>query len=175
MFITPSRLPVHTQEAIRRTASQVARAIGLRHGPVHAEMRVNEDGVWPLEMAPRSIGGLCSRLFRFRTGLTLEEVILLHATGEPLDKLADPSAASGALMIPIPRSGSLVAVEGVDEALAVPAIEDVVISLRPGQEVVPLPEGNRYLGFIFARSEEGPEAVEAALREAHGRLSVTIE
>lgn len=175
MFITPSRLPVEVQEAIRGTAGHVARAIGLCHGPVHAELRVNEDGVWAIEMAPRSIGGLCSRLFRFRAGRTLEELILLHATGAPLDGVSIPEDASGAMMIPIPRSGSLVAVDGIDAALAVPAIEDVVISLRPGQEVVPLPEGNRYLGFIFARSTDGPEAVESALREAHLRLSIMIE
>lgn len=175
LFVTPSRLPARVQQAIRARAGEVVRALGLTHGPVHAEMRVNDDGVWPIELAPRSIGGLCSRLFRFRAGRTLEELILLHATGAPVGEIAaSTEQASGAMMIPIPRAGRLEAVEGIEAALAVSGIEDVVISLRPGQEVVPLPEGNRYLGFIFARSADGAEAVERALREAHGRLEIEI-
>ena len=175
LFVTPSRLPQDEQTAIRRTAGRVARALGLSHGPVHAEMRVNDDGVWALEMAPRSIGGLCSRMFRFQAGVALEELILLHAIGAPIEERPTPTGPAGVMMIPIPRAGRFVKVEGIEAARSLAGIEDVVISLRPGQEVVPLPEGNQYLGFIFARTADGPDAVECALREAHACLKIAIE
>src|SRR5262249_34884594 len=150
------------------TAEEGCRALGLRHGPVHAELRVNEGGVWIVEIAARSIGGLCSRALRFDTGASLEELVLLQALGrEPADQRE--RSASGVLMIPIPKGGVLEAVHGVEAARAIPDVVDVTIAIRPGQKVVPLPEGDRYLGFVFSRAAT-PERAEAALREAHARL-----
>ena len=148
-------------------------ALGLTEGPIHAELRVNERGPFVLEVAARSIGGLCARTLTFGTGLSLEELILCHALDRPLESLERERRAAGVMMIPIPRAGRLVAVRGVEEAEAVEAVEEVVITMHPGQEVIPLPEGWQYLGFIFARAEK-PAAVEAALRKAHARLRFDI-
>jgi biotin carboxylase len=173
IYVTPSRLDEPTQAAIRDLAARAAEALGLDDGPVHAELRINAGGAWMLEIAARSIGGLCSRALRFGTGMTLEEIILRHALGLPIASLERDRRAAGVMMIPIPHGGILEGVEGLDEARAVPGIEDVTISMHQGQEVVPLPEGWRYLGFIFARADTPAEA-EAALREAHRRLRFTI-
>jgi hypothetical protein len=135
---------------------------------------VNEAGPWVLEVAPRSIGGLCSRALRFGTGMTLEELILRHALGFPIDSLDRERRAAGVMMIPIPRAGRLAAVRGGDAASAVPGVEGVVITAHVGQELVPLPEGWQYLGFIFARADS-PAVAEHALREAHARLAFDIE
>jgi biotin carboxylase len=174
LFVTPSRLDTAVQSEIERVTGRVAAAIGLHEGPVHAELRVNDEGVWVIELAPRTIGGLCSRIFRYRAGVSLEELVLRHALDGTLDELAEPLPPSGVMMIPIPRSGRLEVVSGVEDAEAVEGVQEVVMSLLPGQEVVPLPEGNRYLGFIFARGESAP-AVESALREAHDLLDIRIE
>lgn len=173
MFVAPSRHPDLLQREIVDTVSRVANHIGLREGPVHAELRLDETGVWPIEIAPRTIGGQCARLFEVRTGTALEELVLLHALGR---RVPDPVArrASGALMIPIPRSGVFRGLDGVHEARAVAGIEDVTLTVHPGQRIETLPRGNRYLGFVFARGP-GPEDVEAALRAAHRRLRVRIE
>jgi biotin carboxylase len=179
IYVTPSRLPEATREAIRDCAARAAAALGLRDGPVHAEMRVDEHGPipggrrWLLEIAARSIGGLCSRTLVFGTGLSLEEIILRHALDLPIASLERDHRAAGVMMIPIPRAGVLEEVEGLDEARAVPLIEDVTVSVHKGQELVPLPEGWRYLGFIFSRAATPAEA-EAALREAHSRLRFVI-
>ena len=173
IYVTPSRLPAGAQERIGQAANHAALAIGLRDGPVHAELRWNERGPFVIEIAARSIGGLCSRTLRFGTGLTLEELVLLHALGEDVAKVERDWRAAGVLMIPIPRGGVLEAVRGQDEARAVPDIEDVVISAHLGQTLVPLPEGSRYLGFIFSRART-PERAEAALREAHAKISFEI-
>ncbi|HEV8674115.1 MAG TPA: ATP-grasp domain-containing protein [Methylomirabilota bacterium] len=173
IYVTPSRLPTAVQGAIADTASRAADALGLREGPIHAELRVNEAGVWLIEVAGRSIGGLCSRTLRFGTGMSLEEIILRHALGLDIATLAREHAAAGVMMIPIPHRGVLAEVRGQDAAMAVPGIEDVAITAHRGQELVPLPEGSRYLGFIFARGDR-PEQVEAALREAHRRLEFEI-
>jgi hypothetical protein len=126
-----------------------------------------------IEIAARSIGGLCSRTLSFGTGMSLEEIILRHALGLPIASLARDRRAAGVMMIPIPGGGILEEVGGLDEARAVPLIEDVTISLHKGQEVVPLPEGSRYLGFIFSRADT-PARAEAALREAHSHLRFVI-
>jgi len=173
IYVTPSRLPGETQAAIRDCTARAARAIGLHDGPIHAELRVNAEGPWVLEIAARSIGGLCSRTLRFGTGLSLEDIILRHALGLPIASLTREARAAGVMMIPIPRAGVLDEVQGLDEARAVPLIEDVTISAHKGQELVPLPEGARYLGFIFSRAET-PAEVEAALRSAHARLRFLI-
>ncbi len=151
-----------------------AAAIGLREGPVHAELRIDPDGrPWILELAARTIGGLCARTLRFAAGVTLEELVLRHALGLPLDPRRERLAA-GVMMLPIPRAGRLVAVHGQDEARAVPRITALEISIPPGGQVRPLPEGDRYLGFLFARAST-PAEVEEALRTAHAHLEVVID
>ena len=173
IYVTPSRLPTDALQRIERLTQATADALGLREGPVHAELRLDGDRALVLELAARSIGGLCSRALRFGTGASLEEVILRHALGLPLLDLHREAAASGVMMLPIERAGVLTGVGGLDEALAVSGITDLQITVPPDREVVPLPEGDRYLGFIFARGDD-PAAVEAALREAHARLEVDI-
>jgi len=174
IYVTPSRLPAGAQDAIRQTTAQACVALGLREGPVHAELRVNDVGAWIIEVAARSIGGLCSRTLRFGTGMTLEEVILRHALGLPIASLERERQAAGVMMLPIPRAGTLRAIGGTDDARGVKGIEDVTITAHVGQALEPLPEGWQYLGFIFARGAR-PDQVEQALRDAHARLLVTID
>jgi biotin carboxylase len=173
IYVTPSRLPEEVQRRIAEVTADACDALGLDEGPVHAELRVNADGPLVLEVAARSIGGLCSRTLRFGTGLSLEELILRHALKWPIDSLERERRPAGVMMIPIPRAGRLVAVHGTDDARAVPGIEEVSITAHAGQELVPLPEGAQYLGFIFGRAET-PAAVEAALRRAHACLAIEI-
>ena len=173
IYVTPSRLPAETQTRIAEATLRACAALGLTEGPVHAELRVNDAGPWVIEVAARSIGGLCSRTLRFGTGMTLEELILRHALGWKIDSFDREQRAAGVMMIPIPRAGRLVAVRGKDAAEAVPGVEEIAITAHLGQELVPLPEGWQYLGFIFARSD-APEEVEQALRRAHARLAFDI-
>jgi biotin carboxylase len=173
IYVTPSRLPSAVQEQVSSVTARGAAALGLTEGPIHAELRVNDAGPWVLEIAARSIGGLCSRALRFGTGMSLEEIILRHALGRTIDSLDRERRAAGVMMIPIPRAGRLQSVSGTDAAERVPGIEGVTISAHAGQELVPLPEGSQYLGFIFAR-DDAPEAVEQALRAAHARLRFEI-
>ena len=173
IYVTPSRLPDEVRQRIGDVTAVACAALGLVEGPVHAELRVNAAGPWVLEVAPRSIGGLCSRTLRFGTGVTLEELILRHALGRPIESLDRERQAAGVMMIPIPRAGRLRRVDGEAEARAVPGIADVTITAHPDQALVPLPEGWQYLGFIFARGET-PAVVEAALRDAHARLRFDI-
>jgi biotin carboxylase len=173
IYVTPSRLPAPVQDAIRTTSAAACAALGLTEGPIHAELRLNDDGPWVLEVAARSIGGLCSRTLRFGTGMTLEEIILRHALGWPIATLEREHRAAGVMMIPIPRAGRLEGVHGLEEAKATAGVEDVVVSAHVGQTLVPLPEGWQYLGFIFARGD-APAEVEDALRIAHGRLTFDI-
>ena len=173
IYVTPSRLGGQMQERIAQVASDGALALGLRDGPIHAELRVNESGPWLIEMAARSIGGLCSRTLRFGTGMSLEELILRHALGREVPGPERERRAAGVMMIPIPRAGVLEEVRGLPEARAVPDIEDVTISAYIGQTLVPLPEGSRYPGFIFSRAAT-PERAEAALREAHALLEFVV-
>jgi biotin carboxylase len=173
IYVTPSRLPRDIQQRCEGVAAAGARALGLRHGPIHAELRVNEDGIWIIEIAARSIGGLCARTLRFGTGKSLEELLLSHALGLEAPSPEREDDAAGVLMIPIPKAGVLEEVRGVASARAIPGITEVTISARSGQRIVPLPEGDRYLGFVFSRAET-PERAEAALREAHARLEFKI-
>ena len=173
LYVTPSRLPDDVQARIREVTASACAALGLVEGPIHAELRVNAEGPWILEIAARSIGGLCSRTLRFGTGMTLEELILRHALGRPIASLDRERGAAGVMMIPIPRAGRLRAIHGEDDARAVVGIEDVTITAHREQALVPLPEGWQYLGFIFARGAT-PAAVEAALRDAHARLTLEI-
>ena len=173
IYVTPSRHPLEVQEKISECVQEAVGNLGLRHGPIHAELRLNERGPWVLEIAPRSIGGLCSRTLRFGEGISLEELILRHALGFEVDSLEREDRAAGVMMIPVPQGGVLQGVQGREEAETVAGIEEILISIPIGQKLVPLPEGDRYLGFIFARGQT-PEEVEAALRKAHTRLHFTI-
>jgi biotin carboxylase len=174
LYVMPSRLPEATQAAIARCAADAAAALGLREGPMHAELRVNDQGPWIVELAGRSIGGLCSKTLRFGTDASLEELILRQACGMPIESIDRTSVAGGVMMIPIPGAGLLKSVEGVAESAAVPGVEEVDITARIYYPLVPLPEGDSYLGFIFARGAT-PDEVEAALREAHSRLRFQIQ
>lgn len=174
IYVTPSRLPAESQSAIARRTAEAAAALGLREGPVHAELRVNERDVWPIELAGRSIGGLCSTILEFGAGMSLEELILRHGVGLPLPTTERTGEAVGVMMIPIPRGGVLRAVDGQHDACQVPGITGLEITAKTNYPIVPLPEGASYLGFIFARGES-PAVVEAALREAHGRLRIRID
>jgi len=170
LYVTPSR---HGQDgAIAAMAERGARALGLREGPVHAELRLTPGGPRILEVAARSIGGLCGRTLRFGLGVTLEELILSHAAGQPVRAERERRAA-GVMMLPIPRRGVLKRVEGVEAARAGRGIEDVIITAHLDEELVPLPEGESYLGFMFARAGT-PEQVEAALRQAQRELKFEI-
>jgi biotin carboxylase len=171
-YTTPSRHSPDVQARVAAQVAEVCAAYGLREGPIHAECRINSTGVWILEVAARTIGGLCGRLLRFGTGYGLEELVLMHALNQRPDTRFETSGA-GVLMIPIPRAGILRRVEGVLAAQRIPHIEEVVIDVREGYELVPLPEGSSYLGFIFARAPSPAEA-EAALREAHACLRVVV-
>lgn len=177
IYVTPSRAPEPVQDAIVGAVARAARALGLAHGPVHAECRVNDRGVYVLEVAARPIGGLCARALRLHDGAgerSLEEALLCHALGEDIRPWRRAAGASGVMMIPIPRRGVLRGVEGLDDARRVAGIEDVRITAKPDTLLVPLPEGRSYLGFIFARDDD-PAGVESALRAAHARLRFTIE
>src|SRR5881392_2640012 len=174
IYVTPSRLAQAAQQEIAACAQAAVGALGLREGPVHAEVRHNDRGAWLIELAARPIGGRCSGALRFDTRETakgkgetlyLEEIIIRHALGMELPTLERERQASGVMMIPVPAAGVLREVRGLDAARAVPLVEEVVITAHPGQTLVPWPEGSRYPGFIFARGGTS-EAVEAALRAA---------
>lgn len=178
LYVTPSRAAESEQAAVAGEVARAAEALGLRHGPIHAECRVNARGIYVLEVAARPIGGLCARALAFvhhdgrRAGL--EELLLRHAIGEPLAEWQRAPEASGVMMVPIPRGGIYRGVDGVDAARQVPGIDDVVITAKADQHLMPLPEGASYLGFIFARSRT-PAEVEAALRASHARLTFSID
>ena len=176
LYVTPSRLPADRQQRIADAVAAAAGALGLETGPVHAELRwsARDDAPMVIELAARPIGGLCSRSLRFEDGFSLEDVVVRHALGT-VGIPARLGRASGVMMIPIPARvpSALRAVDGVEEARAVPGIEDVVISVRVGETLVPLPEGASYTGFVFA-SGDSPASVEQALRDATSRLRFTV-
>ena len=171
-YITPSRLASSRQERVVARVAEACRAYGLREGPVHAELRIDGEDIWVIEVAARTIGGDCARLLDFGAGRSLEDLVLSHALGRSSSRSANEQAA-GVLMIPTTRAGTLRRVEGVLDASRVAGVEDVVIAVREGYELVPLPEGGAYLGFVFARAASACE-VESALREAHARLRVVV-
>jgi biotin carboxylase len=175
IYLTPSRLPAHLPAEVHALTQRAARALGLREGPVHAEVRITDGAARVVEVAARSIGGLCGRSLRFGLlGTSLEVLVLRHALGLRKPGLHREAAASGVMMLPIPRGGTLRAVHGEEAARAVPGVTDLEISIPVGGRVVPLPEGNRYLGFLFARGAT-PDQVEAALRAAHAALEFVID
>ncbi len=169
IYVTPSREPAAVQDAIVEATRTAIAAIGLSHGPVHAEMRLNANGIYMLEVAARPIGGLCARALRFEGDLTLEDLVVLHAIGRQPQSPALERPAMGVMMIPIPRAGIYQSVNHITD----PDVDEIVITAKPGQKLVPLPEGASYLGFIFASGAD-PAAVEASLRRAHARLEFEI-
>lgn len=176
IYVTPSRLPEAAQAALAAAAQRAVTALGIERGPVHAELRWNDAGAWLIELAARPIGGRCSAALVLGvdgTPLSLEALHVHHALGFPLGGVTRETAASAVMMIPTPGRGTLAEVGGVAQARAVPLIEQLDITAHPGQELIPLPEGGRYLGFIFARGP-APAAVEAAVREAHRRLEIRL-
>jgi biotin carboxylase len=173
LYVTPSRLPAGDQALISKSAERAAAALGLRSGPVHAELRLNERGAWIVEVAARSIGGLCSGTLRFGNQTSLEEIILRQAARLDLTTLEREQLPAGVMMIPIPASGILKEVHGLVQAQSVPGIDEITLSIPCGEKVEPPPRATRYLGFIFAHGET-PAAVELSLRAAHSRLSFDI-
>lgn len=173
IYVTPSREAEAVRRAIEAAVEEGVRALGLSDGPIHAEARVNENGVYLLEIAARPIGGLCARALRFTGGMPLEELILRHALGEDVSAYVLEPEASGVMMIPIPKAGIYKDVAGEEEARRTRHIVDVVVAAKPGQSLQTFPEAASYLGFLFARAAR-PEDAESALREAHGKLKFEI-
>jgi biotin carboxylase len=178
IYVTPSRQPNRepndVQRLIRETAQAAVTALGFTNGPVHAEMRVNQQGVWILEAAARPIGGLCARVLRFGAPYcTMEQLLLRHALGEDVSSATLAPGSHGVMMIPIPHAGVYRGVRGLEDARRVPGVEDIVITAKEGQEMLPLPEGSAYLGFLFFRGASA-DTVEEGLREAHRRLDFDL-
>ena len=178
IYVTPSRFTEVEQDAIVRCARDSIHALGLSHGPVHAEFRVNESGIWPIEVAPRPIGGLCARALRFESDsngepISLEELLLRHSLHLPGSDLPRENRASGVMMIPVPSSGILERVDGEDKARQTPGISELIVTARLHDYIAAWPEGASYLGFLFA-SGATPGDVEQSLREAHSRLHFTL-
>ncbi len=173
IYVTPAKVSEARRAAIAEAAQAAITAVGLSDGPTHIDLRVNDEGVWLLEADARSIGGYCGRSLRFAAGLRLEDVILRHAMGLEVTSVEREASAGGVMMIPIPGAGVLEETRGLDAAHAVAGIDEVSITIAPGGPVVPLPEGGRYLGFIIAHAET-PDAVVAALRQAHACLEFVL-
>lgn len=177
IYVTPSRLSDETQRAIERCARNSVRALGLSQGPVHAEFRVNEQGVWPIEVAPRPIGGLCARALRFESRggerISLEELLLRHSMGMPGCDLPREGQASGVMMIPVPANGVLEGVEGEEAARGTPGVNELIVTARLHDYIAAWPEGSSYLGFLFATGA-APEQVERSLREGHAKLNFVL-
>ena len=176
LYVTPSRLPAGDVQAATAAVQAATRALGLAEGPVHGEVRVQEGRASVIEVAARTIGGLCARTLTFGTGRRLEELVIAHALGLPLDEhdTARRRGAAGVLMIPTPRPGILRGVDGRQEVLAVPGVTGMETTIPVGRPVAPPPEGNRYLGFVFARGLR-PAEVETSLRAAWARLRVHVD
>ena len=178
IYVTPSRLSAWQLQAIEGCFLNAVRAIGLTHGPVHGEFRVNDEGVWPLEIAPRPIGGMCARALRFQPrgeneSISHEELLLRHAIGMPGADGPRETQASGVMMIPVPNSGTFEDVNGIEEAKNVPGITDLVITARLHDYMTAWPEGSSYLGFLFANAEKA-DTVESAIRAAHAKLNFVL-
>lgn len=173
LFITPSIQPDAVQDELAKAVQQACVAAGMTEGVIHAEARINEAGVWLLEIAPRGIGGLCGRVFASTLGMNTAEIVLRHAVGLPLPAQVSEQAA-GVMMIPAPVNGIYRGIDGLEAARATPQVTDIDITAYPGQLVAPPPEGTGYLGFIFSRART-PLEVETALRAAHAALTVHIQ
>jgi biotin carboxylase len=174
IYTTPSRYPKSVQKEIIETTVNAIKALGLITGPVHAEMRINKKGIWVLEIAARSIGGLCSRALKFEGDISLEELILRHAIGDDIYRIKREEKAAGVMMMPVLKAGILKEVKNIQSAKQIPGIENIVITIAPEQKLEPLPSGSKYLGFIFARGET-PVSVEKAIRKAYSSLEIVID
>lgn len=174
IYVTPSRYPQDIQAKIIQTTIDAIGALGLTTGPVHAEMRINEKGTWMLEIAARSIGGLCSRVLKFDNGISLEALILMHAMGKDIKNIDCDQKAAGVMMMPVLQTGILKEVRNLESAKQIPGIENIVITIALERKIEPLPFGSKYLGFIFARGDT-PEFVEKSIRKAYNRLEVVIK
>ena len=172
IYIAPPGLGFDVEKKILDTVRATCEAYGLEHGPVHAECRINEDGVWLIELAPRTIGGKCSRIFQLGTGQALEDIVILNALGRPAP-FRSPAGVIGLMMIPVPGPGIVRRVEGIEAARCVDHIEEIEIDVKPGQQLVPWPEGSSYPGFIFARGSS-EHLVTEALKTAHRALRFVI-
>lgn len=173
-YVTPSQLPAETQTQLAAAVQKACEAAGVREGPIHAEARINTEGIWLLEIAPRGIGGLCGRILQSTLGIGAAELALRHAAGLPLPDAPSANQAAGVMMIPIPTAGLLTNVVGVDKARAVTHITGIEITAMPGQLIAPPPEGASYLGFIFSRADS-PQAAADALLAAHAQLEIHIQ
>ncbi len=173
IYVTPSRLPEGTQTEAARGAALASHAVGLYHGPVHAEIRLTRDGLRVLGIAMRPISGLCALALRFKNGWSFEELILRHALGEAVEQVGREAEPSGVMMIPVSKEGVLDEVLGVADARDVPGVEDVRITAKLKQKLEARPEGASDLGFILARGQS-PDEVETTLREAHRKLEFRI-
>lgn len=172
IYVTPSQLDNTTQARIKLRVAQACQAYGLSTGPIHAELRVDARDAWILEVAARTIGGDCARTLDSGDDFNLEELVISLAIGKPVHS-KPPEEARGVMMIPIREGGILRRVEGIAAARKVAGIETVDIIIREGNELVPLPEGNQYPGYIFARGDSTGEVV-TALREACSRLNFVV-
>ena len=179
IYVTPSRLTQSVRRQLETAVATAVTALGLHHGPIHAECRVSAHGVFVLEVAARPIGGLCAKALRFESTefpmtISFEELLLRHALGEPASRWTREPRASAVMMIPIPRSGVYRRVEGLATACDVLHVEEIRITAKADQQLLALPEGSSYLGFIFARAD-APAFAERAVREAHARLRFKID
>jgi len=174
IYLTPSRLPAECQSQLFETSRAACGALGLTEGAVHVELRVTGSGPVVIEVNPRAIGGLCSDVLRFGTGLRLEDILLHHALGDRAPLPERVVSAAGVMMLPVENGGTLLRVDGVDAAQAVPGVERIAITAHPGQQLSPWPEGGPYPGFVFARGETADE-VERALHTAHAELTLVFE
>jgi len=174
IYVTPSRLPQPVQTLAAERVRAGCAAYGLTEGPVHAELRLHDGDAWIIEIAARTIGGDCARLFPFGSGTSLEHLVLQRALGRAPDvAFRDPGRAAGVLMIPTPGAGTLRRVEGVMAASRIPGICEVSVTVREGYELTPLPEGGTYLGFVFALGDD-PAGVEESLRRARETVRVVV-
>ena len=178
IYVTPARLVPARQHVIAAHIARAALALGLHHGPIHAECRVDGEDIVVLEVAPRPIGGLCARSIPVvapdGTRCGLEDALLAHALGQSLEGYGHQALASGVLMVPVPENGRLRSVEGVDAVRAMPWVTGVEITAKPGSMLEPLPEGGTYPGFVFAEGAQ-PDDVIGALREASRRLRLVMD
>ncbi len=178
IYITPSRLPVDVQRSIESSFRNAAAALGLTNGPVHGEFRINDAGIWTIEIAPRPIGGMCAQALRFQLSgkqppIGLEELLLRHSLRMPGTEALREPEASAVMMIPVPRSGTYERLDGLEAAREIPLITGIQITVRVHDYIVAWPEGSSYLGFIFARGAN-PVAVEEAIRAAHAKLHFSL-
>ncbi len=167
IYVTPSRLEADLQAKILQRVQQACDAYGLTTGAVHAECRIDERDIWILEVASRTIGGDCARMLDNKN-FSIEELAISLAIDAPI-KAELPDQARGVMMIPIKEKGLLKRVEGLLAARDVPHIDQVEMIIPPGHEMIPLPEGNQYSGYIFA-SGQTPEQVTAAIKQAYAKL-----